>query len=278
MKFAFYGDSWVYHWAHSSDVKILSETYKNRYIVEEENFLPTEASFLYGELLRSMGHEAVNYGIPCSPFEFTVQKLQEEYVTSADFHVVFVSAILRELSHDNLFWGRVPLEIRKDHDKFIEYYENAQLRLIWKINRLAEEKNLRILLVGGHGPLTDKSVQATNKLVTVVTKDILKDVLLNRHPNLAGRDELRYTNHFRFSTDIDFNEFPKAGWSNNIIKRMISDIEQTITLEGSKNKEVPLFRYELYPDGGHPNATTQLWVLNEILKVAEEIYSKRSLT
>lgn len=269
MKFAFYGDSWVFHWAHSSDVKVLSRTYQDRYKMEGTKVLPDEATFLYGELLRSMGHEAVNFGSPCSPLEYTVRDIEEKYDTSADFHVVFCSAVLRELSHNNSFWGKVPLDIRKDHDKFIEYYENAQLRSIWRLNRLAEQKKLRILLVGGHGPLTERSAQSTNKLVTVVTKDLLKDIVVSRQPVLEHRDDFKYINHFRFSTDIDFNEFSNQGWSNDIIRRMVSDIQQTINLDGYNQKEVPVFYNELYPDGGHPNATTQLWVLNEILKVAE---------
>lgn len=275
MKFAFYGDSWVYHWAHSSDVKVLSKAYQKKYKIEGDKVLPDEATFLYGEMLRSMGHEAVNYGLPCSPFEYIVRDLEEKYDTSADFHVVFVSAILRELSHNNTFWGRVPLEIRKDHDKFIVFYENAQLRLIWRLNRLAEQKNLRILLIGGHGPLTETSAQATNKLITVVTKDLLKDILFERTPVYAHHNQLKYTNHFRFSTDIDFNTFAEEGWSNDIIQRMITDIEQTIDLNNPKIN--PVFHPYLFPDGGHPNATTQLWLLNKILLAAEEIYSKRSV-
>lgn len=277
MKFAFYGDSWVYHWAHSSDVKVLSKAYQEKYKIEGDKVLPDEATFLYGEMLRSMGHQAINFGTPCSPLEYTVRDIEEKHDPSADFHVVFVSAILRELSHNNTFWGRVPLDIRKDHDKFIEFYENSQLRLIWKLNRLAEEKNLRILLIGGHGPITETSAQATNKLVTVVSKDILKELTILRLPQLENRHDFKYINHFRFSTDIDFNDFTKQGWSKDIVRRMVSDIQQTINLDGYNQKEVPVFYNLLYPDGGHPNATTQIWVLNEILKVAEKIYAERSV-
>ena len=275
MRFAFFGDSWVYHWAHSSDVKVLSKAYQEKYKVEEGKTLPDEATFLYGEMLRTMGHEAISYGSPCSPLEYVIKDLEQKYDPSADFHVVFVPAILRELSHGKTFWDQVPLDIRKNLEKFLQYYENLQLRLIWKLNRVAEEKNLRILLIGGHGPLTDISAQSTNKLITVVTKDFLKDILIERDPVYAQHHELKYTNHFRFSTDIDFNTFAEEGWSKEIIQRMIADIVQTIDLGDPKIN--PIFHPLLYPDGGHPNASSQLWLLNKILLAAEEIYPKRTL-
>ena len=231
MRFAFFGDSWVYHWAHSSDTVRLSNTFKDRYKVEEGKVLPDEASFLFGELLRSMGHEAISYGSPCSTLEYVIRDLEYKHDPSADFHVVFVPAVLRELSHGSRFWDKVPLDIRKSLEKFLQFYENYQLRLIWKLNRVAEEKNLRILLIGGHGPLTDTSAHSTNNLITVITKDLLKDLLLERDPVYAQHNELKYTNHFRFTTDIDFNTFAEEGWSKEIIQRMKADIEQTIDLD-----------------------------------------------
>lgn len=278
MKFAFYGDSWCYHWVVRQDIQIVSDSITNNYKgeVTYENMIPPEAHFLYGMMLKSMGHSAISFGQPCAHLELIVDQLENTTAAEADIHVVFASSVIRELSHDGM-WDNVPDNIKKDHDKFIEYYENKQLRLIWRLNKVVEEKKLNTILIGGHGVLSDKAAESTNELITVLSKDILKDIYLERNPHEAKESIWKYPHYFRMCTDIDFKEHDKKGWDINITKRMISDICTFITLDGNSHFASPPLWPMLYPDGGHPNGTTQFSILNKILLAAEEIILKRSL-
>ena len=278
MKFAFYGDSWCYHWVLPQEIEKISESINNSYKGEEayEDINPKEAFFLYGMLLKSFGHSAINFGMPCAPLEYIIDSVENSPAKDADIHVVFASSVLRELSHKGM-WDTVPENMRKDHDKFIEFYENKQLRLIWRLNKIAEQDKLRIILIGGHGVISDKAADSTNELITVLSKDILKDLFLERNPEQAKHPVWQYPNYFRMCTDIDFEEFDKKGWDFNIIKRMVNDIGTFITLDGDKHFCTPPLWPLLYPDGGHPNGSTQFNIMNKILLAAEEIYSKRTV-
>lgn len=278
MKFAFYGDSWVYHWVLPQEVEKLSDQLNNSYKGEDlyEDIHPREAFFLYGMFLRSLGHSVVNFGMPCSPLEYTIDSIENSTAKDADIHVVFASSVLRESSHEGM-WDKVPENIRKDHDKFIEFYENKQLRLIWRLNKIAEQDNLRIILIGGHGVISNKAAESTNGLITVLSKDILKDLYLERNPNEASHPIWQYPHYFRFCTDIDFDVHDKKGWDTNITKRMVSDIGTFITLDGDSHFASPPLWPMLYPDSGHPNGSTQFNILNKILLAAEEIISKRTI-
>lgn len=276
MKFAFYGDSWCYHWMLPQELEKISKSIENNYKGESkyEDMLPTESHFLYGMLLRSLGHSAISFGAPCAHMEYVIHQVEESTAKDADIHVVFLSSVIRELSHEGM-WDKVPENIKKDHDKFIEFYENKQLRLIWKLNKIAEQDNLRILLIGGHGVISDKAADSTNELITVLSKDILKDLYLERNPDEATQPIWQYPHYFRMCTDIDFEEHDKKGWDINITKRMVKDIGTFITLDGTSHFCTPPLWPMLYPDGGHPNGSTQFNILNKILLAAEEIISKR---
>lgn len=277
MKFAFYGDSWCYHWMLSAEVEKISKSIENNYKGEfrYENMLPKECHFLYGMLLRSLGHSAISFGAPCAHMEYVVQQVEQSTAKDADIHVVFVSSVIRELSHEGMWEKIVSEKIRKDHDKFIQFYENEQLRLIWKLNKIAERDNLRIILIGGHGPISDKAADSTNELITVLSKDILKDLYLERNPHDAFEPNWQYPHYFRMCTDIDFKEHDKKGWDIKITKRMVNDISTFITLDGSNDRCTPPLWPMLYPDSGHPNGSTQFNILNKILLAAEEIILKR---
>tara|TARA_B110000285_G_scaffold42150_1_gene46573 strand:- start:24937 stop:25764 length:828 start_codon:yes stop_codon:yes gene_type:complete len=273
MKIGFFGDSWTYHWDTPSYISNSSlqqyKTSREGYSIKDrhehhEYVTPEGAIFLYGALLSQTGHEAKCYGYPGNCLVETVNDLltvKEEF----DCYVVMVSNMFRTEED----FANLPANVTSDLKSFITYIESEQLRQIWRINRFAEENKKDVFLVGGHCPLSPLIAQQLHRNVHILYEDYLKEVLIEREPEYDGYFAEQSPNYFRLSTEVPFSWKGFESWDQKIIAKIIHDIEQVTPI--TPGQKTPLLFKLVYPDGGHPNGSTSIALVEKLQYLLENL-------
>jgi hypothetical protein len=273
MKIGFFGDSWTYHWDRPLDTSNLSlqkyktsrEGYRFKDKTKNHSYVtPDGAMFLYGALLNQTGLEAKCYGYPGNSLTETVTDLleiKEEF----DYYVIMVSNMFRNEKD----FANLPTNVTNNLKSFLTYIESEQLRQIWKINKFAEEKNKAVILIGGHCPLSPLIKQHLHKNVHILYEDYLKEVLVERQPEYDGSFDAQAPNYFRFSTEVPYSWEGFESWDQKIIARIIQDIEQVTPI--TQKQETPILSKLVYPDGGHPNGSTSISLVEKLQCLLENL-------